>query len=315
MLNKFKRPEESVEFERDLDECIKVFVYGTLMKGKSNYESFLGDADFIGEFIAEGFALYDLGNYPGIIHSEIDKVKGELYSIDSNILRKLDLLEGEGSLYIRKLISVINDNDNGEAQECYIYVYNHDVSRNVKVSYESQPWELVTRDDYVWYASYGSNLLYERFITYIKGGNCKFNGQDYLGCRDKALPKDSRPITIPYNMYYGNKSKSWANAGVSFLDSEVKGKSLGRMYLVTRNQLEDISRQEGRGEIWYNNSVKLGEYNGIEIITITNKSIRPHHNPSDKYLEVIRMGIKETYPDMSDFDVMKYLVECGKVKN
>jgi len=87
------------------------------------------------------------------------------------------------------------------------------------------------------------------------------------------------------------------------------------MYLITRNQLEDVSRQEGRGGIWYNNSVKLGEDSGIEIITITNKSIRPRHNPSDKYLEVIRMGIKETYPDMSDFDVMKYLVECGKVRN
>ncbi|HEY8888712.1 MAG TPA: hypothetical protein VIM70_00405 [Clostridium sp.] len=64
-------------------------------------------------------------------------------------------------------------------------------------------------------------------------------------------------------------------------------------------------------ESWYNNSVKLGEYNGTEIITITNKSMWPHHNPSDKYLEVIRMGIKETYPEMSDFNVMKYLVGCG----
>ncbi|HEY8890537.1 MAG TPA: gamma-glutamylcyclotransferase family protein [Clostridium sp.] len=292
---------------------IKVFVYGTLMKGKSNYENFLGDADFIGEFVAEGFALYELGSYPGIIHSEIDKVKGELYIIDSNILRKLDMLEGEGSLYIRKLISVVNDN--GEAHECYTYVYNHDVSRKVKVSYENQPWVLVTRDDYVWYASFGSNLLYERFITYIKGGKCKFNGKPYPGCRDKSLPKDSRPITIPYNMYYGNESSSWGKGGVSFLNSEVKGYSLGRMYLITRNQLNDVSRQEGCGEIWYNNYVKLGEDNGIEIITITNKSIRSHYNPSDKYLEVIRMGIKETYPDMSDFDVMEYLVECGKVRN
>ena len=120
---------------------IKVFVYGTLMSGNSNYESFLGDADFIGEFIAEGFALYDLGSYPGIIHSEIDKVKGELYSIDSKILRKLDMLEGEGSLYIRELISVVNDKN--ETQEAYIYVYNQDVSRKVKVSYENQPWGIL----------------------------------------------------------------------------------------------------------------------------------------------------------------------------
>jgi len=48
------------------------------------------DSEFIGEFIAEGFALYDLGSYPGIIHCESDKVKGELYSIDNKTLNKLD---------------------------------------------------------------------------------------------------------------------------------------------------------------------------------------------------------------------------------
>jgi hypothetical protein len=170
---------------------------------------------------------------------------------------------------------------------------------------------MMKRNDYVWYASYGSNLLYERFLTYIKGGVCKFNGVNYPGCRDNSLPKDSRPITIPYKMYYGNKSKSWGNAGVSFLDIDIKGQSLGRMYLITKEQLEDISRQEGRGDVWYNHSVNLGEYNGNDIITITNKNSRTHQKPCDKYLDVIRRGIKETYPDMIDFDVMKYLVECG----
>ena len=46
-------------------------------------------------------------------------------------------------------------------------------------------------------------------------------------------------------MYYGNKSSLWENGGVSFLDIEVKWQALGRMYLITRNQLEDILIQEG----------------------------------------------------------------------
>ena len=119
---------------------VTIFVYGTLMKGNSNYENFLSDAKFIGEFIAEDFALYDLGSYPGIIHSENDKVIGEIYNIDSNTLGKLDILEDEGNLYIRKLINVVNDNN--EAREAYIYVYNRDALRKVKVSYENQPWKL-----------------------------------------------------------------------------------------------------------------------------------------------------------------------------
>jgi len=137
--------------------------------------------------------------------------------------------------------------------------------------------KLTENRDYVWYASYGSNLLYERFVTYIQ-------------------------------------SVSWGNGGVSFLDIESTGEALGRMYLVTREQFQDISRQEGRGKNWYNNSVNLGEYEGREIITFTNKIKRLHQKPSEKYLEVIRRGIKETYPAMNETDVMKYLKQCALVK-
>lgn len=35
--------------------------------------------------------------------------------------------------------------------------------------------------EYVWYASYGSNMLYERFMHYIKGGYCEFNNKIYPG--------------------------------------------------------------------------------------------------------------------------------------
>ena len=152
------------------------------------------------------------------------------------------------------------------------------------------------------------------WIIYIKGGKCKFNGVSYEGCRNKSLPKDTRPVTIPYKMYYGNESSPWGIGGISFLDTQSRGQALGRMYLITEEQFEDISRQEGNEEIWYNQSLSLGEYNGVEIVTITNKNTRPYHNPSDNYLGVLRMGIKETYPDMSDFEVMKYLVECGVEK-
>lgn len=127
----------------ELSEAIVVFVYGTLMSGNSNNEMFLSEAKFSGDFVAEGFELYDLGNYPGIIHSENNKVKGEIYVVDKNILSNLDILEGEGSLYIRELIRVINDNN--ESQEAYTYVYNQGISGKVKVSYDDQPWSVVKK--------------------------------------------------------------------------------------------------------------------------------------------------------------------------
>ncbi|MGV8980505.1 gamma-glutamylcyclotransferase family protein [Clostridium sp.] len=290
----------------------RLFVYGTLMKGNSLHDKFLSGARFAGYFIADGIQLYDFGNYPLIVQNEIDKVKGEMYIVDSNILDKLDISEAEANLFTRKSISVINDND--EVQEAYVYVYNTSASKNIKVDSDNKHDKAVSRNDFVWYASYGSNLIYERLIIYIKGGKCKFNGVNYEGCRNTSLPKDTRPVTIPYKMYYGNDSSPWGSGGISFLDINSRGKTLGRMYLITEAQFEDISRQEGCTETLYNETISLGDYNGIEIVTITNKNTRPYHDPSDKYLEVLRMGIKETYPDMSDFEIMKYLVECGAEK-
>jgi len=44
---------------------------------------------------------------------------------------------------------------------------------------------------YLIYAAYGSNLLKERFMRYIKGGKFEgFEGKDYRGSSDKSEPKD-----------------------------------------------------------------------------------------------------------------------------
>ena len=71
--------------------------------------------------------------------------------------------------------------------------------------------------DYLWYVSYGSNMLEERFRAYIEGGYCRFNCNSYDGCEDKTFPQKSKSIELPYDMYYGNYSPSWCGA-VSFLD-------------------------------------------------------------------------------------------------
>jgi hypothetical protein len=172
--------------------------------------------------------------------------------------------------------------------------------------------ELKSTDEkeYVWYASYGSNMLYERFMYYIKGGYYEFNNKSYPGCKDKTLPKADKPVIIPYKMYFGNQSASWGNGGVSFLDLNTPGKSLGRMYLVTREQFDDIHDQEGKHKNWYNEICELGEFEGYKILTFTNKTRRAVCMPSDKYFDVVDAGIKETYPEMSSFEIMRYLVDC-----
>jgi hypothetical protein len=164
--------------------------------------------------------------------------------------------------------------------------------------------------EYVWYASYGSNMLYERFMYYIKGGYYEFNNKTYPGCKDKTLPKADKPVIIPYIMYFGNQSASWGNGGVSFLDLNTPGKSLGRMYLVTREQFDDIHDQEGKHKNWYNEICELGEFGGYNIMTFNNKSNSEVCMPSEKYLDVVKSGVRETYSEMSNFEIMGYFVDC-----
>lgn len=93
-----------------------IFVYGTLKRGHGNYFRYLhGHSDFIGE--GETVALCRLYNcgFPVLrriewgCHKNIEHapVRGELFWIDDITLWQLDILEGEGRLYHRRLIKIL----------------------------------------------------------------------------------------------------------------------------------------------------------------------------------------------------------------
>jgi len=145
----------------------------------------------------------------------------------------------------------------------------------------------------VWYACYGSNILYERFMHYIEGGTCRFNGKAHDGCTDKTPPSESRPIVIPYEMYFGNRRSSWGKYGTAFIDLTRPAVTVGRAYLITEEQYKEVWTQEGSGDSWYGKEVELGSYNGYPIRTFTNAERRPENEPSPDYLKVISEGMKE----------------------
>lgn len=84
--------------------------------------------------------------------------------------------------------------------------------------------------NYVWYACYGSNLLKERFMLYIKE------------CNDKTEPSCEKPIIIHHDLYFANSSSRWENKGVAFIKPEKNEKvaTLGRMYIITEEQFLEI---------------------------------------------------------------------------
>lgn len=145
----------------------------------------------------------------------------------------------------------------------------------------------------VWYACYGSNISFERFRYYIEGGVYPITGKRHDGCSDKTLPTESAPILIPFEMHFGNESYSWDYGGVAFLDTSKPSVVVGRAYLITDEQFEEVHRQEGPSRDWYDKIVDLGVYRGHPIRTFTNSSRRRENTPSPKYLQVIEQGMRE----------------------
>lgn len=105
------------KLEQDLRTTPFVFVYGTLKKGYGNWRGLLSDQKYIGEGTTKD--RYVLGNvgFPFAFPEEFVKdfidedmirpVLGDVFYVDNETtLRKLDFLEGEGSLYHRRLVQV-----------------------------------------------------------------------------------------------------------------------------------------------------------------------------------------------------------------
>jgi hypothetical protein len=144
---------------------------------------------------------------------------------------------------------------------------------------------------YIWYACYGSNLCKAKFI------------ERYISeCTDKTPPMEERPYILHHPLYFAGKSGRW-NGGVAFVgtkqDEQVN--TLGRVYKITMEQLNDIRRKEGPSDHWYGNKLLLGTLDGLPVYTLTRTMVHDFTTarlPAQAYTDVIREGLRETYPDV-----------------
>lgn len=196
-------------------------------------------------------------------------------------------------------------------------------------------------DNYIWYASYGSNISTNRFLCYIKGGQAIGATTSEEGCRDNTLPIKYENILINRKQYFSKNSKRWQNKGVAFLDNGTsKEVTYGRMYLVTKMQFEDIVKQENVIKVsekldckleearkfgsavvvpgsWYGRILFLGEFDKYPIFTFTNVDEMSDENivsPSEKYIQMIGRGLIENY----NFDLntlTEYFLEKKGIKS
>lgn len=148
--------------------------------------------------------------------------------------------------------------------------------------------------NYIIYAAYGSNLLEERFIVYIKGGT--YEGRYYGGCIDKANPVNMGWMYVPHRLYFAKKSSRWGNKGVAFISCEVEENkdyhSVVKLWKIKEAQFKEIWEQEG--EEWYHKKLELGRKDDLKIFTITGCWENERNQPSEKYLNIIKKGLIET---------------------
>ena len=129
------------------------------MEGQSNYRNYLYPDRPLASGTIDGFEMYDLGSFPGIVQGN-EKVKGELFAVTSAGLADLDRLEGNGSLYNRKWTEV--STDEGKKIPAYVYIYNGVVDGLRKIMFDQQPYGYTEEEQ-----DMAGNDVFAHVISYI----------------------------------------------------------------------------------------------------------------------------------------------------
>lgn len=191
--------------------------------------------------------------------------------------------------------------------------------------------------NHVWYASYGSNLLRARFMCYIEGGTPPGATTRNPGCRLKRAYAAERPIQIPHRLYFAGHTRSWGGAPAFITRQPGTPPTLGRMYLITEEQFNDVVCQENglpvngttivpalgqlrSGDVHrlpfdrlYSLLICIGEADGAPILTFTSARDLQIAAPSQAYLRVIVAGLRETWPALSNAELRQYLSQADGI--
>ena len=147
--------------------------------------------------------------------------------------------------------------------------------------------------DLVWYVAYGSNLSRARFACYLEGGTPIGASHTYAGCRDRSAPHDTAALRIPGRLGFAGESLVWGG-GVAFLDPDARGEVVGRGYLITTEQLDDVAGQERR----YDRRAVVGDRDGVAVVALTRTEAYQAAAPSAAYLRTILHGLTDGLLDL-----------------
>ncbi|RWR02897.1 gamma-glutamylcyclotransferase [[Pantoea] beijingensis] len=108
---------------------MRIIVYGSLRRKQGN-SHWMTNAQWLGDHQIEGYELYSLGHYPGIVRGE-GQVYCEVYRVDASTMAELDALRTKGGEYKRELLQT----PYGTA---WIYVYQRSIDGRQRI--DSGDW-------------------------------------------------------------------------------------------------------------------------------------------------------------------------------
>lgn len=258
-----------------------VFVYGTLRKNEKN-DHLLEQAERMAEQAWTYGKLYDTGHdYPAVVEDDEGCVYGNLYEVNGEQLKQLDVLEGyhgfadENNLFNRIVQTVHTDQ---EATEAYVYV-----------TAESQfdTWHWISSGDWkvhlhagtqeLLYFAYGSCMDHERF---------RQAGVDHL-FQDLA----GRGVLPGYSFRFTIKHSDGGRADIV----EDGGVVEGKVYRINQEAREYLYGREGVHTGAYRPTFVNLELNGEKVtnvltFTVIEKEQEETAPPAHYAAEILRGG-------------------------
>lgn len=176
-------------------------------------------------------------------------------------------------------------------------------------------------------------------MCYIEGGTPLGSRKRNPGCRDSTLPRAIQPVLLDFEIFFAGHFAGWGGGAAFIRESSTDSKTLGRMYLITEEQFNDVVLQEngrivdgtrivpeverlGREREYpirelrtYSRLLRVGERDGCSILTFTSgKEHRmPAAPPSEPYVRIIAMGLRQAYPAMPDDEIVQYFMQADGV--